>query len=110
MRDDRLYLIHMSESIETIVAYTLEGREVFMASKLIQDAVIRNFEVLGEAAKHVSDAFKAEHPELPWKQVAGFRDVLIHDYMGVDLERIWAGIEGDLPPLRASLSSILSKQ
>ncbi len=110
MRDDRLYLIHMSESIETIVAYTSQGREAFMAAKLIQDAVIRNFEVLGEAAKHVSDGFKAGHPELPWKQVAGFRDVLIHDYMGVDLERIWAAIEKDLPLLRASLSSILSKQ
>lgn len=107
MKDDRLYLIHISECIEKIIEFTSEGREAFMASALTQDAVIRNFEVMGEAAKHLSEAFKAAHPGSPWKQIAGFRDVLIHDYIGVDLDRIWSVIEKDLGALHQEVRRLM---
>lgn len=107
MKDDRLYLIHISECIEKIMKYTSEGREAFMGSTLTQDAVIRNFEIIGEAAKHLSEGFKTAHPESPWKQIAGFRDVLIHDYIGVDLARIWSVIEKDLGGLHREVRRLM---
>jgi uncharacterized protein with HEPN domain len=107
VKDDRLYLIHISECIDKIVKFTSGGREAFMASALTQDAVIRNFEVMGEAAKHLSEGFKAAHPESPWKQIAGFRDVLIHDYIGVDLDRIWSVIEKDLEGLHREVRRLM---
>lgn len=84
MKDDRFYLIHILERIQRIESYTTGGREAFLASSMIQDAVIRNFEIIGEAAKQVSESFRLVHPGLPWRRLAGFRDVLIHNYPGVD--------------------------
>ena len=97
MKDEKLYLIHILEAIEKIESYTREGREVFMNTPVLQDAVIRNWEIIGEAAKRVSDDVKRAHPEIPWRRVAGFRDVLIHDYPSVDLEEVWEIVERDLP-------------
>ena len=89
MKDARLYVIQMLERSERIVAYTRGGRAEFFADAKTQDAVVRSFEVLGEAAKRVPEAVRALAPDIPWRQVAGFRDVLIHDYEGVDLEQVW---------------------
>ncbi len=109
MKDDRLYLIHMSECLESIMEYTAEGREAFMNSRRTQDAVIRNFEVMGEAAKHLSEPFKLSHEEVPWKQVAGFRDVLIHDYIGVDIEQVWSAVDRNLPEFAKQISKLLEE-
>lgn len=68
---------------------------------MIQDAVIRNFEVIGEAVKGLSIPFKDQHPSIPWKQIAGMRDFLIHVYFGVKLETVWQTIAKDLPPLKS---------
>ena len=68
---------------------------------------MRNFEIIGEAAKRVPGEFRIQHPELPWPQMAGFRDVLIHDYDDLDLQIIWSTVIKDLPLLRASLESFL---
>jgi uncharacterized protein with HEPN domain len=87
VKDDRFYLIHVLERIQRIESYTTGGREAFLASSMIQDAVIRNFEIIGEAAKQVSESFRLLHPGLPWRRLAGFRDVLIHNYPGVDRTR-----------------------
>ena len=75
---------------------------------MIQDAVIRNFEVIGEATKRLSEALKAEHPDIAWRQIAGFRDVLIHDYLKININRIWGVIEKDLPPLKRIVEQLLS--
>ncbi len=74
---------------------------------MAQDAVLRNLEVIGEAAKRMDDRFRAAHPEVPWRALAGLRDVLIHQYEGVDLEKVWAIVEEDLPALKSALAGFL---
>lgn len=74
---------------------------------MMQDAIIRNFEIIGEATKHLSLELKQSHPEIQWRGMAGFRDVLIHNYMGVDLEEVWTIIEKELPQIKSSLKAVL---
>ena len=100
MKDDRLYLEHIRDAIAKIRAYTAGGRDEFMRNSLIQDGVIRNFEIIGEASKQLSDDVKGKHPEIPWSDVARFRDFLIHHYMSVNPKRVWDVIETHLPALR----------
>ncbi len=80
-----------------------------MRSLLIQDGVIRSFEVMGEAVKRVSRELRQNHPEVPWRQIAGFRDVLIHDYMGLDLDEVWNVVERNLPDLKGKILLILQE-
>ncbi len=96
MNGDRLYLMHVLECIDWIESYTRDGYTAFSESRQIQDAVIRNFEVMGEATKRLSQAVRDAHPEVPWRRVAGFRDVLIHDYFGIDLDEVWGVVQIDL--------------
>ena len=103
MKDDQVFLLQILEFIEKIDTYTQNGKEEFMLTPLIQDAVIRNFEIIGEAVKQVSDQIKKDHAEIHWREIAGFRDVLIHKYMGVDLDAVWNAVEIDLPILREKM-------
>ena len=96
MKDDKVYLISILEAIESIQEYTKGGKEEFIKTKIIIDAVIRNLEIIGEASKKISHDIKKEYSEMPWRQMAGLRDVLIHDYLGVDKERVWNVIENEL--------------
>ena len=89
MRDERLYLIQMLERAERIFEYTEPGQAEFLGDRKTQDAVLRSFEVMGEAAKRLPSLIRDQAPEIPWKRLAGFRDVLIHQYEGVDLEEVW---------------------
>jgi len=103
---DLLYLDHISERIRRIERCANEGREAFEESHVLQDAVMRNFEVIGEAVKQLSPALRTEYPEVPWRRVAGFRDVLIHNYMGVDVDEVWNVIEKDLPQLKQTVETM----
>jgi uncharacterized protein with HEPN domain len=101
MKGDALYLIHISECIERIESYVdVRDRQAFMASTLIQDAVLRNLQVLCESTQQLSESMKAAHPEIEWRQIAGLRNVLVHNYLGVDLERVWLLLSQDLPALK----------
>ncbi|MBW2343918.1 MAG: DUF86 domain-containing protein [Deltaproteobacteria bacterium] len=106
-RDPRVYLAQIMERIERIKRYTASGKEAFFSDSLIQDAVIRNFEVIGEAAKRIPEQYRCEHPEIPWRGLASFRDVLIHQYEGVSLPEVWVIIERDLPGLHQAITAIL---
>ena len=90
-----------------ILSYTAGGREEFMKDTLIQDGVVRNFEIIGEATKRLSNEAKLKRLDVPWRAVAGFRDVLIHDYMGVDLEEVWQIVESRLSQLRDAVEELL---
>ena len=109
MKDDRVYLIHIWECIQRIESYSIEGRSAFLASTMMQDAIIRNFEIIGEATKHLSLELRQSHPEIQWRGLAGFRDVLIHNYMGVDLVEVWNIIENDLIQIKSSLEPIMTE-
>lgn len=86
MRVEKLYVRDIAECIERIESYTRGGREAFMQTRMIQGAVVRNFEIIGEATKRLSQSLKEAYPDIQWQQIAGFRDVLIHDYIRVDLD------------------------
>ena len=105
--DDRLYLTHITERIERIEKYTSPGRDHFMKNQETQDAVIRNFEIIGEAAKRISSETLDQTQDIPWRRVAGFRDVLIHDYSGVDLEEVWNVISNELCNLKEAVNYLL---
>ena len=106
-KDARVYLAQILERIERIKEYTSGGKEAFFADEKTQDAVIRNFEVIGEAAKRIPEKYRQEHPSIPWRELAGFRDVLIHQYEGVSVAEIWRVIEKNLEPLLLAIKVIL---
>lgn len=108
MKDDRVYLLHIQDSLANIREYTNSGREFFFKDKKTQDAVVRNLEIIGEAVKHLSPSLTASHPSIPWKQIAGMRDKLIHEYFGVDLNLIWDVVATGLPEFDRKISEILN--
>ncbi len=108
MKDDQLYLTNIKDCIERIESYTSARKETFLNTFIIQDAVIRNFEVIGEATKRLSEKLKAENSDIEWRQIAGFRDILIHDYLKVNLNRVWGVIETDLPILKQRVEELLN--
>ena len=109
MKRDRVYLLHIRDSIRYIGDDTAEGREAFFADRKTQDAVIRNLEIIGEAVKNLSDALKQANPGIPWRQIAGMRDVLIHHYFGVTLETVWRVVEDHLPTLSRKVDDLLAE-
>lgn len=107
MKNDRAYLLHIRDAIRRIVLYTRRGKRAFLSNLKTQDAVIRNLEVIGEAAKNLSSAFKAKQEGIPWKSMAGMRDKMIHEYFGVDIEIVWAVVHKELPEILNKIESAL---
>lgn len=101
---DRLYLSHMLESIEHIEEYTQGNKQLFRNSRLVQDAVLRNLQTLAESSQRLSQPFKSELAEIPWRAIAGFRNILVHDYLGIDTEVIWRVVSDEQPRLIATLT------
>ena len=99
----------MGECIERIREYTAGDRSHFEASRLVQDAVIRNLQTLTESSQRLSDDIRATEPQVPWRELAGFRNVIVHGYLGIDLAAVWLVVEQDLPPLAATLARMVAR-
>ena len=107
MKDDRLYLEHIAEAIRRTLEYTTEGEEVFRLDAKTQDAVLRNLQIIGEAAKKVSPGTVARHPSVPWGSMAGLRDRVVHDYFGVSLDIVWDVVANHLPQVAREVRRLL---
>lgn len=108
MKDDRFYLGHILEAVNRLLVYGKEGEEVFRRDLKTQDAVIRNLQVMGEAVKKVSAETRAAHPEIPWRDIAGMRDRVVHDYFGISFDIVWDVLQNHVPPLREKPARLLN--
>jgi uncharacterized protein with HEPN domain len=107
VKDDRVYLQHIRDALDDIEAYTSAGREAFFAERMRQDATLRKLQVTGEAVKKLSEDTKSRQPQVLWKQIAGIRDKVIHEYFGINLEIVWGVVTSDLPSLRRAIRDLL---
>jgi uncharacterized protein with HEPN domain len=109
-KNDQVYLLHILEAIDQIREYTRDlDYNGFLKSRLVQDGVIRQLEIIGEATKKLSQETRNRASHIPWKDMAGMRDVLIHQYFGVDLVAVWTTVEQDLPFLEQEIMEFRQK-
>lgn len=108
MKDDKIYLLHIKDAIKNIFDDTKMKSGIFFDSRTIRDAVIRNFQVVGEATKKVSADFKKRYQDLPWKEMAGMRDKITHEYFGINYRLVWDVIEKELPKVLSNIENILN--
>ncbi len=107
MRDDRERLLDILEAIERIQKYASRGRKAFESDELLQTWIVHHIQIIGEAARKISDVLCTSHPEVPWPQIIAMRHVLVHDYFGIDVEEVWATVERDIPELKRQIKAIL---
>jgi uncharacterized protein with HEPN domain len=109
VKRDVLYLDHILESIRRVEENTAGGYERFMATHTLQDAVLRNLQTMAESTQRLSDAAKLRRPAVDWRALAGFRNVLTHNYLGIDLDQIWAIVQRDVPLLKTAAAVLRSE-
>ena len=109
-RDCRAYFRDILEAIRKIKRYTENiNFEEFADNELIQDGVVRNLEIIGEAVKNIPEDVKRDNPDVEWRKIAGLRDILIHAYFGIDVEVVWDIVKNKVPKLKEKVENILSK-
>ena len=110
MKNNAVYLLNILDAIDQIEEYTSDlKKDDFLNNRLVQDAVVRNFEIIGEATKNLSPSFRKKYAKMPWKNMSGMRDKLIHNYMGVDWDIIWATVTDVLPDIKNKITVILDE-
>lgn len=110
MKDETIYLRHILECIRRIEEHAVQGRDAFFTSHTLQDATLRNLQTMSEATQRLSESLKATQPHIPWQQIGAFRNVIVHNYLGIDLEQVWTIIHRDIPPLKQATLEILAAQ
>ncbi len=109
MKNDQLYLEHIAEAISRIANYIADmDAPAFHSTPVVQDACIRQLEIIGEATKRLTTEFRNKHTHVPWKDIAGMRDILIHDYLNVDLDLVWKTVKEKIPELNVDIEPILA--
>jgi uncharacterized protein with HEPN domain len=99
----------MLEAIRRIRKYAQRGQDAFLADELIQAWMVHHLEILGEAARALSDGARQAAPEIPWREVIGMRNILVHDYFGIDYDEVWSSVERDVPGLESDLTRLLDR-
>jgi uncharacterized protein with HEPN domain len=109
-KDPKIFLGHIIESIEAIEQHTKgTSKDDFFKNIMVQDAVIRRIEIMGEAVKNLPPDYKRNHSEIEWREITGMRDKLIHEYFGADINVVWQTIKKDIPYLKKQISELLEK-
>ena len=109
MKSDKAYLQHILEMISRVESASESGKETFVGSHLHQDAVLRNLHTIMETTQRLSADLKAENTDIEWATLAAFRNVLVHDYLGIDIELVWTVVNQDIPEFKGKVTKILSK-
>lgn len=110
MRDDREKIQDILDAISHIEKYAIKGRKTFDRDELVQIWMIYHLEIIGEAVRSISESFKKANPQIPWKLIAGMRNILVHEYFAIDRDEVWATIEKDVPVLKQQLLEILENK
>lgn len=106
---DALLIAHMRECLDRVLEYTGGDEEKFRASRLIQDAVVRNLQTLTESSQRLSEKIKATEPTIPWRDLSGFRNIVVHRYLGIELAIVWSVVANDLSILRPALDRMATR-
>ncbi|MGB7571091.1 MAG: DUF86 domain-containing protein [Methanothrix sp.] len=109
MRDDREWLLDLLEAMEKIEKYSSRGRQAFEEDELIQNWILHQLQIIGEALRNISEDFRRDHTEIPWKETIGMRNILIHRYFELDANLVWTVVIRDLPDLKEKVGSALKE-
>jgi uncharacterized protein with HEPN domain len=109
MRDDRERLHDIHEAIERIEKYASRGREGFEQEELVQVWIIHHLQIIGEACSALAPDFRDGRPQIPWSEIIGMRNILVHRYFGIDLDIVWSAVEKDLPNLKREIETVLGE-
>jgi uncharacterized protein with HEPN domain len=107
MRSDRERLLDIMEAIERIEKYAVKGKEAFLQDELIQNWMVNHIALIGEACRALPQEFQASHANVPWADIIGMRNLLVHHYFGIDVEAVWSVVERDIPELKMNIEVIL---
>ena len=109
MRSERAYLEHILHCIRRIQEDSREGKDVVFASPTLQDAIVRNLQILCESTQRLTDTLKMRHPEVDWRGISGLRNVLVHSYFEIDIETTWTVTQRDLPVLEGAITQMMEE-
>ena len=109
MRRDEERLHDMLQAIEKIERYAARGRKALEGDELLQTWIVHHSEIIGEAARAISEAVRKAHPDVPWKELSALRNELVHEYFSIDVDEVWQVVEKDLPDLKRKITAILAQ-